>query len=120
MTFATREGSALDCETPLGPASQPPRERIRDDGARAQSGHLGSRYVDEGKGDALVFRHGQPTSSYVWRNVMPHLEGYGRLIACDLTGIGASESSVRNSAGNQGQNWFVCFYGTARSSAKPA
>jgi len=48
-------------------------------------------YIDEGKGDAIVFQHGQPTSSYVWRNVMPHLEGYGRLIACDLIGMGASE-----------------------------
>jgi haloalkane dehalogenase len=48
-------------------------------------------YVDEGEGDAIVFQHGQPTSSYVWRNVMPHLEGYGRLVACDLIGMGASE-----------------------------
>jgi len=48
-------------------------------------------YVDEGKGDAIVFQHGQPTSSYVWRNVMPHLEGMGRLIACDLIGMGGSD-----------------------------
>ncbi len=48
-------------------------------------------YVDEGVGDAIVFQHGQPTSSYVWRNVMPHLEGLGRLVACDLIGMGASE-----------------------------
>jgi len=48
-------------------------------------------YIDEGVGDAIVFQHGQPTSSYVWRNVMPYLEGMGRLIACDLIGMGASE-----------------------------
>ena len=48
-------------------------------------------YIDEGVGDAIVFQHGQPASSYVWRNVMPHLEGLGRLIACDLVGMGASE-----------------------------
>jgi len=48
-------------------------------------------YIDEGEGDAIVFQHGQPTSSYVWRNVMPHLEGMGRLVACDLIGMGASE-----------------------------
>ena len=30
-------------------------------------------YVDEGDGDAIVFAHGNPTSSYLWRNVMPHL-----------------------------------------------
>ena len=38
-----------------------------------------------------VFQHGQPASSYVWRNVMPHLEGLGRLVACDLVGMGASD-----------------------------
>ena len=53
----------------------------------------GSRmaYIDEGHGDAIVFQHGQPSSSYVWRNVMPHLEGMGRLIACDLIGMGGSD-----------------------------
>jgi haloalkane dehalogenase len=48
-------------------------------------------YVDEGKGDAIVFQHGNPTSSYLWRNVMPHLEGLGRLVACDLIGMGGSD-----------------------------
>jgi haloalkane dehalogenase len=62
-------------------------------------GHLqykeiaGSRmaYVDEGQGDAIVFAHGNPTSSYLWRNVMPHLEGLGRLVASDMIGVGASD-----------------------------
>ena len=48
-------------------------------------------YVEEGEGDAIVFQHGQPASSYIWRNVMPHLEGLGRLVACDLVGMGGSE-----------------------------
>ena len=48
-------------------------------------------YIDEGGGDAIVFLHGQPASSYAWRNVMPHLRGMGRLIACDMIGMGASE-----------------------------
>ena len=48
-------------------------------------------YVDEGEGEAIVFQHGQPTSSYVWRNVMPHLQGLGRLVACDLIGMGESD-----------------------------
>ncbi|GAC1636226.1 MAG: haloalkane dehalogenase [Mycobacterium sp.] len=48
-------------------------------------------YVDEGLGDAIVFQHGNPTSSYLWRNVMPHLEGLGRLVACDLIGMGGSD-----------------------------
>jgi haloalkane dehalogenase len=62
-------------------------------------GHLryreinGSRmaYIDEGEGDAIVFAHGNPTSSYLWRNIMPHGEGLGRLIACDLIGMGRSD-----------------------------
>jgi haloalkane dehalogenase len=48
-------------------------------------------YIDEGEGDAIVFQHGNPTSSYLWRNVMPHCRGLGRLIACDLIGMGASD-----------------------------
>lgn len=47
-------------------------------------------YIDEGSGDPIVFQHGNPTSSYVWRNVMPHCRGLGRLIACDLIGMGDS------------------------------
>ena len=48
-------------------------------------------YIEEGSGDPIVFLHGNPTSSYLWRNVMPHLEGRGRLIAPDLIGMGDSE-----------------------------
>src|SRR5260370_41710167 len=47
-------------------------------------------YVDVGAGDPIVFLHGNPTSSYLWRNVMPHLEGAGRLVAPDLIGMGDS------------------------------
>lgn len=48
-------------------------------------------YIDEGEGDAIVFQHGNPTSSYLWRNIMPHCKGLGRLVACDLIGMGDSE-----------------------------
>jgi haloalkane dehalogenase len=48
-------------------------------------------YIDVGEGDPIVFAHGNPTSSYLWRNVMPHLEGLGRLIACDMIGMGDSD-----------------------------
>ena len=47
-------------------------------------------YVDEGEGDPIVFLHGNPVSSYLWRNILPHLEGKGRLIAPDLIGMGDS------------------------------
>jgi haloalkane dehalogenase len=57
----------------------------------AEVNGLSMAYIDEGVGDAIVFQHGNPTSSYLWRNVMPHCEGLGRLIACDLIGMGKSD-----------------------------
>ena len=48
-------------------------------------------YVEAGKGDPIVFLHGNPMSSYLWRNVMPHLEDQGRCIAPDLMGMGDSD-----------------------------
>lgn len=48
-------------------------------------------YVEMGSGDPIIFQHGNPTSSYLWRNVMPHLQGQGRCIALDLIGMGDSE-----------------------------
>lgn len=47
-------------------------------------------YVEIGEGDPIVFQHGNPTSSYLWRNVMPHLQDQGRCIAIDLIGMGDS------------------------------
>jgi haloalkane dehalogenase len=48
-------------------------------------------YLDEGTGRSLVFQHGNPTSSYLWRNVMRGCAGLGRLVACDLIGMGGSD-----------------------------
>src|SRR6266446_6980995 len=48
-------------------------------------------YVDEGSGDPIVFLHGNPTSSYLWRNVIPHVRSVGRCIAPDLIGMGRSD-----------------------------
>lgn len=53
-------------------------------------------YVDKGVGDPIVFLHGNPTSSYLWRSVMPRLEGQGRCIAPDLIGMGDSDK-LKNS-----------------------
>jgi len=47
-------------------------------------------YVDAGAGDPVVFLHGNPTSSYLWRNVIPHVEPRGRCLAPDLVGMGHS------------------------------
>jgi haloalkane dehalogenase len=55
-------------------------------------GVLGERiaYVEMGTGEPIVFIHGNPTSSYLWRNIMPYAEGLGRCIAPDLIGMGDS------------------------------
>src|SRR3954469_10195716 len=51
-------------------------------------------YVDVGEGDPIVLLHGNPTSSYLWRNVIPHLAPLGRCVAPDLIGMGDSEKLV--------------------------
>lgn len=48
-------------------------------------------YVEMGSGDPIVFQHGNPTSSYLWRNIMPHVADRGRCIAVDLIGMGDSD-----------------------------
>jgi haloalkane dehalogenase len=48
-------------------------------------------YFEMGNGDPIVFQHGNPTSSYLWRNIMPALAGHGRCIAVDLIGMGESD-----------------------------
>ena len=48
-------------------------------------------YVDVGTGEAIVFLHGNPTSSYLWRNVIPHVQHLGRCLAPDLIGMGESD-----------------------------
>jgi len=50
-------------------------------------------FVDTGAGDPIVFLHGNPTSSYLWRNVIPHLAGQRRCLAPDLIGMGESAQS---------------------------
>ena len=47
-------------------------------------------YVERGEGDPVLFLHGNPTSSYLWRNVIPHVSPMGRCIAPDLIGMGKS------------------------------
>ena len=50
-------------------------------------------YVDVGEGDPIVFLHGNPTSSYLWRNIIPSVSDRGRCLAPDLVGMGASGQS---------------------------
>jgi haloalkane dehalogenase len=48
-------------------------------------------YIEAGSGRPIVFLHGNPTSSYLWRNIIPHVEDLGRCIAPDLIGMGDSD-----------------------------
>jgi haloalkane dehalogenase len=48
-------------------------------------------YIDEGTGDPILFLHGNPTSSYLWRNIIPYVIPHGRCIAPDLIGMGKSD-----------------------------
>jgi haloalkane dehalogenase len=57
-------------------------------------------YVEVGKGDPIVLLHGNPTSSYLWRNVLPHLQSLGRCIAPDLLGMGDSDKLPNSGPGS--------------------
>lgn len=50
-------------------------------------------YVETGRGDPIVFLHGNPTWSYLWRNIIPYVQHYGRCLAPDLVGMGQSGKS---------------------------
>jgi len=65
-------------------AAEHPRKKIEVHGK-------GMAYVEMGAGDPIVFQHGNPTSSYLWRNIMPHAADLGRCIALDLIGMGDSD-----------------------------
>jgi haloalkane dehalogenase len=65
-------------------ATEHPKKYIEVNGKRMA-------YVEMGEGDPIVFQHGNPTSSYLWRNIMPELANHGRCIAVDLIGMGDSD-----------------------------
>ena len=72
----------------------------RDDHPRKSVLALGARmsYADVGRGRAVVFLHGNPTSAYLWRNVIPHVAAGGaRCLAPDLVGMGRSEKAPSGS-----------------------
>jgi len=70
----------------ISAADQHPRQR-----ARILDTEIS--YVDAGYGDPIVFLHGNPTSSYLWRNIIPYAEECGRCLAPDLVGMGQSGKS---------------------------
>ncbi|MCZ2835887.1 haloalkane dehalogenase [Modestobacter sp. VKM Ac-2985] len=74
---------ADDVRTPVSADDPFPRSRV-------QVADQEMSYVDVGEGDPIVFLHGNPTSSYLWRNVIPHVRHLGRCLAPDLIGMGES------------------------------
>ena len=68
----------------MTPSDEHPKQFIEVNGKRMA-------YVEMGSGDPIVFQHGNPTSSYLWRNIMPELASEGRCIAVDLIGMGDSD-----------------------------
>jgi haloalkane dehalogenase len=60
---------------------------------RVRVGDSEMSFVSVGDGDPIVFLHGNPTSSYLWRNVIPHVSGLGWCLAPDLIGMGQSAAS---------------------------
>src|SRR5262245_1746102 len=70
----------------ISPDDPHPRRRVRALDAELMC-------VDTGRGDPVVFLHGNPTSSYLWRNVIPHVAPHARCLAPDLVGMGESGRS---------------------------
>jgi haloalkane dehalogenase len=85
-TLANEAHSMTDVA--ISPADSHPRRRI-------QVLDTEISYVDTGQGDPIVFLHGNPTYSYLWRNVIPHVSGFGRCLAPDMVGMGRSGQSPR-------------------------
>lgn len=75
---------------PISAADPHPRKRVR-----VLDSELA--YVDSGTGKPIVLLHGNPTSSYLWRNIIPHLSGLGRCLAPDLIGMGESGAAAEGS-----------------------
>jgi len=77
----------------IDPAERYPKQRVEVRGRNMS-------YVEVGAGDPIVFLHGNPTSSYLWRNVIPHCASLGRCIAPDLIGMGDSDKLAASGPGS--------------------
>ena len=84
MHYSRSEASGHPRSSDLLSAAELPTKKLEINGKTMA-------YVEIGEGDPIVFQHGNPTSSYLWRNVMPHLADQGRCIAVDLIGMGSSD-----------------------------
>lgn len=76
--------------TDISPADPHPRRRVAVLDTEIS-------YIDTGNGDPIVFLHGNPTSSYLWRNIIPYVSKLGRCLAPDMVGMGRSGKSPTRS-----------------------
>src|SRR6267142_5437503 len=83
-TNVMKNNSVADTKRPISAAFDYAENYVNLYGSRLH-------YVDFGTGDPFLFLHGNPNSSYCWRNVIPHLEPLGRCIAPDFIGFGKSD-----------------------------
>ena len=70
-----------------------PHPRQRADVGGVEMAYVDTGAVQGGSNDAVVFLHGNPTSSYLWRNIIPHVSSAARCLAPDLMGMGESDST---------------------------
>lgn len=66
-------------------------------------------YIEQGRGDPIVFLHGVPTSNYLWRNIIPHVATVGHCIAPDLIGFGQSGKPDIDYSISDHLNYFTAF-----------
>ena len=70
-----------------------PHPRLRADVGGVEMAYVDTGAVQGGSNDAVVFLHGNPTSSYLWRNIIPHVSSAARCLAPDLMGMGESDAT---------------------------
>jgi haloalkane dehalogenase len=85
-----RGGAWAAADAQISPADPHPRKRVR-------ALDTDISYAGLGTGDPVVFLHGNPTASYLWRNIIPHVSGHGRCLAPDLAGMGQPGKSPAKS-----------------------
>ncbi len=92
MQAAVLAGGAATLPLALGPqTAQAQSSSWAEKKKKARVRGLNMAYYEVGTGDPIVFLHGNPTSSYLWRNIIPHVQHLGRCIAPDLVGMGDSD-----------------------------
>jgi haloalkane dehalogenase len=93
---------------PVGSAAETPSAELRYSKKKVEVLGYEIAYIEAGHGQPIVFLHGNPTSSYLWRNIIPYVEESGRILAPDLIGMGDSDKIPPSSeSGEDGRYRFI-------------